>query len=247
MTPVPDASAPRGALLPRLDAFVGLDVSVDTVNALLAAVRNVAPALSGRLEGARWVSPLDLHVLLASLADVREEVLEGVADVLAEHVGELDPFDLAVRGLMLGPDPRAASGLWAGLLDPSSRLDPLVATTEAALESIGFVPPFRGGPPHIAIALFPTVDLPSLVRAAIDTLAEEGFGLLHVTHVTLFVRDPAPDGTLFRPVHRVPLRMIVDPEPPRFAAPDPERTEPSASLEDRARRQLEDVRGESDP
>lgn len=233
------------SLVRHVDAFVGLDVSVDTVNALLAAVRNIAPALSGRVAGVRWVSPLDLHVALAPLPDVQEELLEAVSDTVGEHVAALEPFDLAVRGLVLGPEPRAATGLWAGLVDPGGRLEPLVEATAEALAALGFERPARPVAPHIAIALFPAVELPALVRAAIDTLAEEGFGLLHVSHVTLFVRDPDPQrGALFRSVVRVPLRQAAPKVPERFAAPRGERTQRSQALEDRARRQLGDVRGE---
>lgn len=234
-----------GAVARRVDAFVGIEVSVDIANALLVAVRNIAPALGDRVPGVRWVSPLDLHVLLHRLPGVDEEVLEAVADAIMERAEGLAPFDLGVRGLGLGPDPRASTALWAGLIDPTGRLAELQQRVTEAVASLGFEEPPPACPPHIAVALFPPVELPALVRSALDTLSEEGFGVLHVPHVGLFVRD-AGGGASFRVSRHAPLRMPDPMAVERFAAPAPHRAERSPALGDRARRQLEAVRGEDE-
>lgn len=230
----------------RVDAFVGLEVSVDISNALLAAMRNIAPALGDRVPGVRWVSPLDLHVLLHHLPGVHEEALEAVADSIAERAEALDPFDLAVRGLVLGPDPRSATGLWAGLVDPGGRLDPLIQVVGEVVDALGFDGPPPLAPLHVVVALFPAIDLPALVRSAIETLADEGFGVLHVPHVALFVRDDDGPQQRFRVSRRAHLRHSEVQVPERFAGPRPERTERAEALEERARDQIAEVRDEGD-
>lgn len=209
----------------RVDAFAGIEPSLDVLNNLLAAMRNIVPALSERIPGIRWLSPLQMHLTLRFLPDVEAVILEAVADAVRSAIHGLQPFELEIRGLFLGPRPLSATALWAGVADPSGGLGRLVGLLDRSLEDLGFVPPDPTGEhlPHLAVAAFPHIELPAPVRAAIDTLAGESFGFVRVTGVELYVCEPIGATSPFRIARRVPFARQDEVAPERFARPRRER------------------------
>jgi 2'-5' RNA ligase len=90
-------------------AFVAVLPPPGAVAPLAAAVERL------RGPGATWVPPERLHVTLAFLGDVTEEVAARLAERLGEAVRGVAPFPLAVAGGGAFPRAHRPRVLWAGL------------------------------------------------------------------------------------------------------------------------------------
>jgi hypothetical protein len=216
-------------------------------NNLLAAMRNLAPALADRIPGIRWVSPLAMHIALCVTPDAEVEALEAIADELAGVCSEVEPFEIEVRGIFLGPSSSCSTALWAGVQDPSGRLGRMQQEVRDRVQALGFdVTTCGAGPVHVAVALFPPIELSELVRAAIDTLAAEGFGFIRVAHLTVLACRPGSPELPFGVVSRIPFRAVAEVQREPVPAPRTERTERSPELARRARQQIAEVQDEDE-
>lgn len=146
--------------------------------------------LGGGIEGARWVSPANLHLTLRFIGEVDEDVAEALAAAL-EQVA-VQPFELRIKGLgVFGHPPHA---LWAGVEDvPKGALATLAAQVESVLVRGGLEPEHRKFTPHITLARFRKVN-----EARIARFLEEGAGLslepFWVSGFSLFQSHLRPEG-----------------------------------------------------
>lgn len=147
-------------------------------------------AMSGGIEGARWVAAANLHLTLRFIGEVDEDVAEDLAAALEAIT--IEPFELTIKGLgTFGHPPHA---LWAGVQDePQGALATLAAHVESTVVRAGLEPEHRKFNPHITLARFRKVN-----EARIARFLQDGGGLalepFTVSGFTLFQSHLRPEG-----------------------------------------------------
>lgn len=159
-------------------------------------------ALRVPISGARWVSKEQIHLTLAFLGEVDEEVVPCLIDSLA--VLHSPPFKLRYLGTGCFPDRRRPHVLWTGF-EPQPLLSALVdkiraavATCHIALESRPFVP-------HVTLARLKS---PAMVEVDSFLCRSHEISLppVEVKEFILFESRLTSHGAIHSPVGTFPLK-----------------------------------------
>ncbi len=122
--------------------FVGLELPSQITEQLYE--------LRGRLPGARWIEPANMHLTLRFIGDIDEGVAADVDEALAGI--DAPAFELSVSGLGQFNRGKLAHALWAGVAagEPLERLQGKVES--ALVRAAGLAPEGRKFKPHITLA-----------------------------------------------------------------------------------------------
>jgi 2'-5' RNA ligase len=114
--------------------FVCVDLPGAFVDDLRAIQETLTPA-----SGIRATAPEQVHVTLAFVGETPEDTLSTVLDAVESGVdrADLEPFDVAYRGLGVFPNEDYISVVWLGVGDGSSALTRLHHSVVGALEDAG--------------------------------------------------------------------------------------------------------------
>jgi RNA 2',3'-cyclic 3'-phosphodiesterase len=144
---------------------------------LKAELFSVAQSLAGALPAVKWSRKIEnLHVTIKFLGPVAETRLGALAAALDRAVGDLPPFEIALRGLGAFPSLQKAQVIWAGVEDRTGGLARVSAAVETLSAELGVGQreprPFQ---PHVTLGRSkPGVD----ARAALVPFADRAFGLV---------------------------------------------------------------------
>ncbi len=177
----------------KLRLFLGLELPDPVKQRLLAVRQPVA--------GARWQRADQLHLTLAFLGSVEEQLLPDVRT--AARSLPVKPFDLAVTGLGCFGHPDRPRNLWAGV-QPVEQLAELQDALNERLILSGFTREKRTFRPHITLARFRNNagSVAHLLKDGERSLA--GSFLVH--RITLFESLLGESGSVYHVVERFPLR-----------------------------------------
>jgi 2'-5' RNA ligase len=164
--------------------------------------------IAPQMFGARWVDPAHFHVTLAFLGDVRHADLNEVCKEVSHTAAGFDALDLRLEGLGVFPNPTKPRTLWVGLTGPG--LEPLVALQKelaASLASAGYPPDDSRFHPHTTLARLkpgrgPLRDLNPLL----NHYRKWSAGSFTVQECVTFASTLNPDGPIYTPLDRAPLR-----------------------------------------
>jgi 2'-5' RNA ligase len=177
-------------------AFVAVVPPPEAVAALLRAVEPL------RGPGASWVPPERLHVTVAFLGDVTDQVAGRVGAALADAVARVAPFEARVRGGGAFPRPARPRVLWAGV--EGDGLPALARVVRRAVRGAGAPVERAAFVPHVTVARVrapAALDGPAAV-AALDRVAGEPWTVREVV-LMRSVLGPRP---AYEPLARCPLR-----------------------------------------
>lgn len=175
-------------------------MAVDLPGEVKDDLARVAEALSGSVEGARWVSRDAFHVTLSFLGQVADERIPGIAGAVAAAAASVPALEARVGALGAFPSPRRARVLWAGLEDPSGGFAALAEGVIAALEPVGFAREKRPYHAHVTLARL-RVPRPVPLPAGV---APEPLPV-PVRAVTLFQSHLRREGARYEPRDAFPL------------------------------------------
>lgn len=164
-------------------------------------VREQLLALMGGIAGVRWQTDDQLHITLRFIGEVDRHTGEDIAAAL-RSIG-YPPFEVSLHGV--GTFGRRGQGnmLWAGVT-PHEPLKALHKKVDHACVRAGVAPEGRAYHPHITLA--------RLKRGSgtVEGVAETYGGLTSapflIDRFTLFESTLTPDGAVYPPIERYPLR-----------------------------------------
>jgi 2'-5' RNA ligase len=180
-------------------------VAVVPPPAALAASAEVVAALRGTYAGVTWVPPERMHVTLAFLGEVTDDVAARVGAGLADAVRDVPPFALRVAGG--GAFPRAArpNVLWAGITGDVEALDVLARKAFRAARAAGVAIERAPYVPHLTVARVRRRDLDGRAAvAALDAVRGEPW---EVTEAVLMRSHLGPTPS-YEPLARCPLGAV---------------------------------------
>jgi RNA 2',3'-cyclic 3'-phosphodiesterase len=182
--------------------FVGLPVSLETVDALAGAAESLARRAQERRIRVRWLAPATYHVTVKFLGACRPEGIDALADALARAAAGIAPLRFATARLGAFPSPARATVVWAGVEDPGGRLAALAERVEAELAGLGVPREARRFHPHVTIA---RLREPADVSQVLLPLAEQPFSETSVPDLILYESQMKSSGSEYSPLRRVPL------------------------------------------
>ena len=200
--PPSDERSGSGGTPAGLRLFVGVRVSIATVNALDEAVQGMRRA-SPDDRRLRWVAPASYHVTLKFLGWTRPEVGFALRDALGAALAGQRAFELETRGVGGFPGLERARVLWAGV-DPAgaARLTALAEKVERAAEALGFAREQRPFHPHVTLA---RLAAPTDLRGLVSRYTEQLFRSSWVDGVVLFETKTKSSGSEYQEKAMWPL------------------------------------------
>lgn len=182
--------------MPRL--FIAIDLP-EQQRRLLAELRD-------DLAGVRWVRPEQLHLTLAFLGEVPQEMLAPLRQLLAQIRSV--PFQLELGRLGCFPPRGIPRVLWIGV-QPQPLLLQLERAVNSAVVSCGLTLEARPFSPHITLARRKEPDRRA-VSVFLTNRAPEDLPPIPVQEFLLFESRLTPHGALHQVLQRYPL----DPQTP---------------------------------
>jgi len=183
--------------------FFALDID----EALRRELAGVAGGIDCGDARIHWVRPENLHVTMAFLGDVSDEVLRDVCGVAAETAGGIEPFDFAVPGLSCVPPRGPVRMVWADATDPTGRMAALHDELGSRLGGLGFPPEQRRFRGHITLGRVKRARGPSAgrIRGSVGALAILAGPDQHATELVAYGSRLTPDGPVYTPIVRARL------------------------------------------
>jgi len=186
--------------LRHIRAFIAVNLPV----AILQRVVELQKDLRARAQQAGlkvgWVPPTGMHVTLKFLAEIPEESVWAVRDVLRDRLVRRAGFTARVGGAGAFPSRERPRVLWLGVDGPSDELVRLAGDVESWLEELGFAREKRAFHPHLTLGRVKagTAD----VLGGLETV---DFGECSVTEVVLYQSVLKRQGAEYSPLARIPL------------------------------------------
>lgn len=190
--------------------FVAVEIDPQVRNALAAfsaALRLRAAALAPEAR-IGWVRPEQLHITIRFIGDVKADQAEAITAALNGAIA-VAPFDLVVADAGGFPERGTPRVLWAGIAGGLERLVEVETAVSDRLTRCGIEREDRPYRPHITLA---RVREPGRLRspALFETVAALEIGTTRVQAITLFQSRTSPQGAVYTPLSRTPLRPATD-------------------------------------
>lgn len=180
---------------------------METANAIAAS----AEMLQRRAKDARielkWVAPVNYHVTVKFLGQVRDDAVGAIRDALAQACTGVEPFKLRCAKLGGFPSLEKASVVWAGA--DGDAIGEVAKRVDAAMVRLGFAAETRPFHAHVTIARL-RENRP--LRELVLPLAEQMFGTSKIDGVTLFESETKSTGPVYTELHRIVFKRPENPE-----------------------------------
>lgn len=182
--------------------FIGVPVSMRTLDALAGATETLARrARNARLE-VRWLAPASYHVTLKFLGWCRPETVDAVVDVARRVAGTVEPFRFAAARLGAFPSAAKATIVWAGVDDAGGRMAALADQVEREMVGIGFARETRRFHPHITLG---RLREPADVADVLLPMSEQTFSETKVENLLVYESRTMSIGSEYAVIAQLPL------------------------------------------
>jgi len=208
----------------RIRAFLAFNLPVATINKaveLQAEVRQRARQ-AGLKVG--WVAPPNMHVTLKFLAEIPEESVWAVRDLMKEKLAGRPAIPLRVRGTGAFPSRDRPRVLWVGIESPDDAVTKLAAEVDGWVAELGFSKEERPFHPHLTLG--------RVKQGAADVL--EGLetvelGECALSAVVLYRSVLKREGAEYTPLASFPLVAL---HAPAVSPPSPAPAEDTSKTEE---------------
>lgn len=168
-------------------ATIGFDLAIETVERLVLAQEELAPALRDLGVKVRWIQAQELRVSLQVLGRVQESFLFDVADTLGAVAGALVPFKVSLVGIRA--EPAEAPRLLIAQVELGSDLViGLQKVLTLRLERLGVRVDALEFKPWVFVGRLQGSDLPVELADTLAPFVDLDFGSSLVTSVVLLER-----------------------------------------------------------
>ncbi len=154
----------------------------------------------------RWTSVTGIHLTLKFFGNIEESQVEALAAAAAGITGTTPALRLGVKGVGTFPGPRNPRVIWLGLSGQTDILAQLVQNLEQAFEPLGFPPEKRRFTPHLTLGRVRSSQGREALSRALEAVSLPAFSELMVKELVLFQSILRPQGALYTPLRRIPLR-----------------------------------------
>jgi RNA 2',3'-cyclic 3'-phosphodiesterase len=182
--------------------FVGIPVSLATVDALAGAAESLARRAQAGKVKVRWLAPATYHLTVKFLGWCRAETLDAVADGVRRALEGVDPLRFQTARLGAFPSPQKATVVWAGIEDAGGKLAAIAEKIDREMVGLGFAAESRRFHPHVTIGRLRD---PADVSGVILPMAEQLFSETRCNDVIVYESLTKSTGSEYVPLVRAPL------------------------------------------
>ncbi|WP_376792355.1 RNA 2',3'-cyclic phosphodiesterase [Thermoflexus sp.] len=157
----------------------------------------------------RWVRPDSIHLTLKFLGMVPASHIDEIIAALRGLALERGPFTFVVGGIGCFPDLRRPRVIWVGVSDPSRALASFQRLVESSMQKLGYPPEDRPYQPHLTLGRIgreATLAHYRRIAEVIERTTVEPLGEVRAVEITLMRSDLHPQGAVYTPIARLPLR-----------------------------------------
>jgi RNA 2',3'-cyclic 3'-phosphodiesterase len=189
--------------------FVAAEPSEQLRASAATCIRRLGERLTAAraASGIRWVPPGNLHLTVWFLGEVSEPRASAVLDALRPPL-DLEAFDLRLEGFGAFPPSGAPRVLWIGVTRGLEELAAAHDRIGMRLQPWGF--PAEGRPYSAHLTIARVKDPPhGAARAALrQAIARQPAdpGSCRISELTVFRSRTSPQGAVYEPLLRVPLK-----------------------------------------
>ena len=102
-------------------------------------------------ESVRWVRTEGIHLTLKFMGDIEAGMVDRVLEAMPAVASQFSPFELAITGLGVFPNPRRPRVLWSGVHGEMETLAALQLAIDDALGELGLRKEQRAFSPHLTL------------------------------------------------------------------------------------------------
>ena len=174
--------------------FLALDPPEEILREIGRVQNRLQKVIRGDL---RWVRPEAIHLTLKFFGAISGNDVANISAVAGKAAAEVRPFDLAIGGAGVFPDPHRPRIIWLGMSGDAARLVNFQQGMERTLRKIGFPGEERPFRPHLTLG---RIKIPKGLTGLTGVL-EKGetytAGRFTATGLGLFKSDLTPRGAVF--------------------------------------------------
>jgi 2'-5' RNA ligase len=193
----------------KIRAFLAVNLPVKVIQSIAEVQAKLCAAAKETNMKVAWVPPPNMHVTLKFLADIHEETVWGIGDLLKNKLEGRPAFSVSVEGLDAFPNRQKPKVLWVGIRSEGKALDLLANDLEQWLEELGFVKesrPFHG---HLTLG---RVKQPASIDV-LEGLESFSLGESSISEIVLYKSVLQRRGADYSPLIRFPLKLEQDQYP----------------------------------
>ena len=175
-------------------AFLALDPPEEILREIGRIQDRLRKLIHGDL---RWVRPEGIHLTLKFFGDVPENAVADISAVAGPAAAAVGPFELAIGGTGVFPDPSRPRVVWLGMNGEVAQLATFQQGLERALREIGFPPEERPFRPHLTLG---RIKSPKGLTGLTEALEKEKTytaGLFTASVLSLFQSELTPRGAVY--------------------------------------------------
>lgn len=185
--------------MPR--TFIAITLAEPVIAALLKAQEKLAAVGAD----ARWVDRDNLHLTMKFLGQVDDRHVNEVCDLAARAAGAVEPFDFDVCGLEAVPPSGQLRMVWAGIEEPTGRLERLHDELDTLFAGLGFQEENRLFRPHLTLGRLKTGKNVPQLRSAVREFHNTDFGVSPADELVVFSSQLTSEGPIYTPLTTIEL------------------------------------------
>jgi len=187
-------------------------IALELGDALTAQLDRVMRRLARQATQSRWVRPDSLHLTLAFLGEIPDDLVPRVGDALAHGATRHPPHLLRIQGGGTFGSLECPKVLWVGVRGARETLVALQRALVRELALLGLAPDHALFTPHVTLARAKSPRGDPALSRSVDLLRDMDFGELAVREVVLFSSHTDHEGMHYRPLvtHALGGRDVSD-------------------------------------
>ena len=132
----------------RVRSFIAIPVPSAVIQVLDDAVKSLDSDIG---ENVRWVRTEGIHLTLKFMGNIEAGMVDRVLEAMPAVASQFSPFELAISGLGVFPNPRRPRVLWSGVHGETETLATLQVAIDDALGELGLRKEQRAFSPHLTL------------------------------------------------------------------------------------------------
>jgi RNA 2',3'-cyclic 3'-phosphodiesterase len=182
-------------------SFLALDPPEEILREMARVQERLKKLIRGDIH---WVRPEAIHLTLKFFGDIRQPDVASISAAAGKAAAGFGPFDLAIGGAGVFPDPSRPRVVWLGINGETARLAAFRKELERSLEEVGFPREERPFRPHLTLGRIRSRGLIGLaeVLEKSQTYAAGGFT---ASGLVLFQSDLTPRGAIYTRLAEYPF------------------------------------------
>jgi len=192
-------------LMKKIRTFTGIAFPED----LRKDLADMGNTVFAGARGIRWVKENAIHLTLKFLGDVPIDDTAEITDAFTGAAGGIEPFEIKIGGSGTFPPKGRPRIIWAGISEPTGRVQDLFEAIDKAAEPFGIARETKRYHAHVTIGRVKGRIGYEDIAPGLEEMNGIDFGTLEVKEVTFFMSELTGTGPIYTVLATIPLGKNV--------------------------------------